>query len=689
MVAISRLVLGAPNIYRAPEPTQRRLGGVRMDVCAFVGVAPRGPARLPYAPEWGDGWGDDWRSYLNPNKLRRRSVAVAVESWDHYRSLYGGFEGPGLLPYAVASFFEQGGRKAYIVRIVRDYGDSDAGRAKGLEAVATAGLNNVTCNGDAPGLVARNEGRWGNGMRVALGFGLTSLNLLPGSGTSELQLDLSESLPAGSLLRLTVPLAGDETRSEQLLRFVTHVSRQGVDSAGDQVQQVVLDPPLPQAAIRAELVEGEMLVDDGVGTLEHFEHLGLCATHPRWIAWVLYSESALVYPDHDWLQGELTLCATQPLPHAARQQLEQSPVLFSGGKDRYADIEHQDFFDSKWVAGNDTPGDGVHALTLLADLSSVVVPDLYVAQPLDEVEAIVEPLTMAGSRFAACVRNPGPPQVLEKVSAEPLPGLLLDPALPDELEQIVALQRELVELAESQSNFVVLLDAPPGLTQRQLLRWRSQFHSSYVAAYYPWVKVSRNGDGRGALVRLNPSAVAAGIIARQELAFGVPHGPANVIAQNVVVVDEHISPSRHNELHTQGVNVFLQERDGVWLSAGRTLSRDRNYRQLSVRRLMLMLRRALSQQMQWMVFEPNNQALWTAVRHMLNNYLRQLFRAGAFRGNNEDEAFFVRCDAQLNDRRTVDAGRMVVEIGVAPAEPLEFIVLHITRGADGNLTVEG
>ena len=71
---------------------------------------------------------------------------------------------------------------------------------------------------------------------------------------------------------------------------------------------------------------------------------------------------------------------------------------------------------------------------------------------------------------------------------------------------------------------------------------------------------------------------------------------------------------------------------------------------------------------------------------MLNVYLRQLFTAGAFRGATEDESFFVRCDDSNNPQRIADLGQLLVEIGVAPAEPLEFIVLRLSRDADGSRT---
>jgi phage tail sheath protein FI len=126
----------------------------------------------------------------------------------------------------------------------------------------------------------------------------------------------------------------------------------------------------------------------------------------------------------------------------------------------------------------------------------------------------------------------------------------------------------------------------------------------------------------------------------------------------------------------------------VLLSAARTLSRDPQWRQLSVRRLVTMLKRVLERRLQWMVFESNTPQLRREVAHTLRAYLRELYRAGAFRGATEAEAFFVRCDDRLNPAAVIDQGRLVCEIGVAPAEPLEYLVLRIHRDGDGVLSVE-
>src|SRR5205807_2535763 len=156
----SSVKLGAPGVYPYQPAPPRALTGVRMDVCAFAGVAPRGPARVPVVDET---WRDD-RPCVEPERPRSRTVAVAVESFDEYRRVFGGFEGPGLLPYAVASFFEQGGRRAYVVRIVPSSGAGEAAVARGvLGGVRVAGGVQLV-------LRARSEGSWGDGLHATLDF---------------------------------------------------------------------------------------------------------------------------------------------------------------------------------------------------------------------------------------------------------------------------------------------------------------------------------------------------------------------------------------------------------------------------------------------------------------------------------------------------------------------------------------
>jgi uncharacterized protein len=670
-----RISLGAPGIYRTPDSPLHALTGVRMDVAAFVGVAPRGPVRVPVVNEK---WRSD-RPCVEDDRPRRRTVAVPIESFDDYRKLFGSFEGPGLLPYSVAAFFEQGGRRAYIARVVHDYGDPAANAAAEAASVAQGIVAAGTLTRPLK-LRARSEGGWGNRLRAALEYSVRPIDA-PAENLASLFVDASIDLPIGALVRLT---ALDGSR---VLRLITDITAEPLQNRAavrhratfDQPLPIQFDPPHEKLAF-VEVVSGSLTIDDGDGRSERHDHLGFSSLHPRWIATVLCYESQLVYPHKDWSNAEV-VPSDPNLPEAGWS------APFEGGEDRYEEITHDDFFDV-WTLSDEEPGNGIFALTQLSDLSVVVVPDLYSPAPLVDDDKVLDPVSHAGPEFAPCVTTE-----LEEEEQTPrefeLKNLRLDPRLPADREKIIDLQSNLLtKFADLLRSFVVLLDVPPGLNQRQILDWRSRFNSAFGAAYYPWLQIVRRDDQRDALIRVPPSAVAAGIIARQEFAFGVPHGPANVLAEQVVGLDDQVSPARHDDLHPQGINIYLRERDGVRLTAARTLSRDPSFRQLSVRRLLTMIERALERQMQWVVFEPNNAALRGEVRVVLTNYLRQLFRLGAFRGATEAEAFFVRCDETNNPAYLTDAGRLVAEIGIAPAEPLEFIVLQLVRGSDGTLTLQ-
>jgi len=697
--------LGAPGLYWQPPNPIRSLTGERMDVCAFVGVAPRGPSRIPMldAP-----WTP--RPCLD-GAAGTRSVAVVVESWSEYVRLYGAFEGPGLLPYAVASFFENGGARAYIVRIVHDYRQPDGTPddkeiARGIAGAPLVGLRASAGAGDTEiWLRARDEGAWGNSLRATLAFHTRPLAIPPSAfTTTNFVFERGVQIVTGATLRLE--LAGGALALARVARVWEewHAERALIE------RHASFDAPIVTPVARVELVEGELTVDDGQGRVETYGSLGLTPVHERWLARVLAEESSLLYPgeNYDLLPGDprrswengrdlvidpaLPSYSTKPFTSAdfvdrdlqsAPPALPPSERIYLPVKNRYADLIPDDFFDPLWTLGDECPGSGVHALTQTSDLSLLAVPDLYSPKPLAPIEPVLDE-SGAGPDFCPCDNLPPGKQA---EPAEDLDGLRLDPST--DLAAIVALQRRLIDLASGLESFVVLLDVPPGLSQRRMLAWREQLYSMYAAAYHPWLTVSRMDDTRDAAIEVNPSAVAAGIIARLEIERGVQYGPANEYARGVFGVVDTVSPVRHDELHQNAINVYLQERDGAQLTAARTLSPDPQYRQLSVRRLMTMLRRVLYRQVQWAVFEPNTFQLRDDIHNQLDAYLRQLFAANAFAGARAEDAFFVRCDDELNPQSAIDAGRLYCYVGVAPAEPLEFLMLQISRDGDGTLRVNG
>ncbi|HXU80541.1 MAG TPA: phage tail sheath C-terminal domain-containing protein [Polyangia bacterium] len=677
-----RTDLGAPGVYFGTPAPVRELSGVRLDVCAFVGVAPRGPARLPlYRADWlPDPDAPDLSDFRAPaGRTSLPSLPVAVTSWPEYRNRFGTFEGPSLLPYAVAAFFENGGRRAYVIRTVPDP-DTAPAAAPGVARATLSGLHRAGTTLPV-GLRARDEGSWGNGLRLTLESRVRPVLLDVRAGQrGEVVLAGDAALPAGALLRFSLGAGAWFSTALSAVRREWHPAEARTLQIG------TLEAALPAVApflggvqgFVAEEITGVVTIDDAGGPGERHEDVAFSAAHPRWLARVLCEESRLVLPDErpgqEWHEGRLDPAAG----------LAPGEAVFTGGADRYADVVPADHFDPRWVTGDEASGRGLHALAEIEDVGTVVVPDLYSPGPLVVEDRTVE-APRGGSSFERCLAQTALPQAAPNEMA----GLRLDPELPDEREKIIKLQERVVEFVAGLRAPIALLDVPPRLTDRQILSWRRRFDSAYSAAYHPWLRAARRDDGRGPTVAVNPAAVAAGIIAREELRAGVPQGPANVLAAGIVATAEKVTDARHDELHRSSINVFRSERDGVRLTAARTLSADPRYRQLSVRRLVTVVCKTLEQQMQWAVFEPNGPQLRATLRHMIDAFLRQLYRADAFTGASEDEAYFVRCDEDNNPAAWRDTGRLLAEIGIAPAEPLEFIVVTLAREGDGTLRVEG
>ncbi len=657
----------APGVFIDVQPVDERLRPVRLDVAAFAGVTSRGPARQPVVDAR---WTDDV-PIVEPDRPYRRTVPVLVTSWNEYEVLYGGLTGPGRLGAAVASFFDQGGDRAWILRIVHEHTGGGLDRPEDNGA-STGTLDIGTTDGRPVDFHARNEGTWGDQLRLRLSFEARPIPFLGATAANIARTDLDAWAPVGSLIRCTTD---DGTRSLHWVRD----SRRESSSTGAPDRLLEFAAPLPTQLAEWDVIEGVVEVidlDPNVDRTELHTGLGLSFEHPRWLAKELSLASALVWPGSGWAANGRLQVVDPRLPATGE-------VVFGGGVDHTANIEPGDFFGDDWVPGDLDSSDGIHSLAGLPEPALLVTPDLYEPVPLLSTPIPDDP-GPSSTDFEPCITaTRGAPA---SAPDRPLAGLELDPRIPAELAEIIDHQQRVVDFTSRTGRIVALLDVPPDLTDRQILTWRQHFTSSFAAAYHPWLTVPDAGGRR--LRPLNPSAAAAGIIADRERRRGVPTGPANQLVVGVIDTVDHVSDPQHDRLHPAAINVFRRERDGVRLLGARTLSRTTDLRQLTVRRLITLLALTLERRLAWTVFEPNNRHLRDRVTILVTGLLRELFTAGAFAGATEAESFFVRADAELNPQRVIDAGQLIVEIGIAPSEPIEFIVVRLARLGDGTLSID-
>jgi hypothetical protein len=185
-------------------------------------------------------------------------------------------------------------------------------------------------------------------------------------------------------------------------------------------------------------------------------------------------------------------------------------------------------------------------------------------------------------------------------------------------------------------------------------------------------------------VRVPPCGHIAGVYARCDRRIGVFRPPANEVLEGALNLDFDLADGDQAALNQAGINC-LRERPGwglrVW--GARTLSERPELRYVNVTRLLLAVRRELEYHLRDLMFEPNSPALWQAVSERLKGYFSDLYYAGALKGADESEAYFVKCDAETNPREECDAGRVIAVAGFAAAAPAEFVIVRITQSADG------
>ncbi|MGC3992800.1 MAG: phage tail sheath subtilisin-like domain-containing protein [Propionicimonas sp.] len=643
---------GHPGVFLAPPRTPDGLGRVRLDIAGFVGVAPRGPVDEP----------------------------VLVTRWSEFVQAFGGLDpAPGgpvrLLPYAVATFFRQGGERAWVVRLAPHAPDAaPTTRATALFRIGTPGDS-----GPAPVLRASSEGAWGNLLRLVLTFQVGQRGDAVREAQDALRLPPGTVVTPGTLLRLSVPGHPEATALRWVDRIDERLAR------GDR-PRVWLDAPLavgPGETVTGEVVTGTLQIDEPGRPGERITGLGLHAGHPRWLPSVLAGEPHLVVATDDW-------------PTTLEPDVSLGPLrvdLDVPGVDRSHLIDADSFFDPDSDDGDDLDEDetpdrlarhvGVDRVARVDEIGLLCVPDLawrpYEPSPPPPASHPTAPRTCCCSACDPARPEPEP----TPVQAAPRG---LDPRAPADLAELTRRQAQVVDIASRRQRFVALLDVPDGLSLGQVTAWRARFDSGYAAAYHPWLAVA---GADGTAVAVPPSSFAAGIIAERELRLGLPWGPANELARDAVRAEAVVTDALHDRLHGMGINVYRAERDGFRLTAARTLSTDPDYRQLSVRRLMTMLRLSLERETQWLAFEPNTAELRERLLRTVTGFLRGLAARGAFAGRTEAESFFVRCGDDLNPPSSQALGRLVTEIGVAPAQPLEYILVRIARDPDGSLSVTG
>ncbi|MGB5059784.1 MAG: phage tail sheath subtilisin-like domain-containing protein [Candidatus Promineifilaceae bacterium] len=254
-------------------------------------------------------------------------------------------------------------------------------------------------------------------------------------------------------------------------------------------------------------------------------------------------------------------------------------------------------------------------------------------------------------------------------------------------EMVKQVQTAVIAHCENLKYRFAILDTPPGLNAQQVKEWRNyvNFDSAYAAMYYPWIEVADLSDSPQTSKLIPPSGHMVGIYNRTDSERGVHKAPANEVVLGATNLEITLTKGEQDTLNPIGVNCIRAfPGRGIRVWGARTLSSDGSWRYINVRRLFIMVGASLEANMGWVVFEPNDSTLWAKVRRDVTSFLRLIWRSGALFGATPEQAFYVKCDEELNPTEVRDLGQLIIEIGLAPVKPAEFVIFRLSQWAGAN-----
>lgn len=563
----------SPGVYVEEfEMGPRPMEGVSTSTCGFIGLAQRGA--VVGTPEL----------VTNIADFRRKFGGYLSENqFGVYR----------FLSYGVEAFFNNGGSRAYVMRVAPE----DAKIAE------TEVAGDLTLK-----IMAKNPGAWGNDVRVKFS---------PASKAKTQVLELQEdgdkkSYKVKSAVGFNV---GD------VVMFTD-----GEASEFAKIASAVENVLVFEAPFGADVVDTDLLPSKTIQTcefnmevgyqdlLESYENVSLNVAASNFITKRI-AKSDLIEAQ---MEGDVEGAKA---PYEALTGTAEGTYIFGldGGFDGTAD----NVTSATFMGSDDGPGNRTGIQSFLEN---------------------------------------------EQVSVMAIPGVT-DPNV----------QLALIAHCENQKSRFAVLDMP--VTEKKVgdvMNFRNMFDSDYAAMYHPWLEMFDPLDKRN--IYMPPSGAMAGIYARSDNERGVFKAPANEVVRGAVGLSSLYGKGEQDILNPKGVNLirtFTGQGIRVW--GARTVSSNSLWKYVNVRRLFIFLEESIKANTNWVVFEPNDEQLWTRVKRTIEVFLTGVWRSGALAGSTQGEAFFVDIGRTTMSEDDIQNGRLICVIGVAPVKPAEFVIFRIAQ----------
>lgn len=637
-----------PGVYIEEIPSGvRTITGVSTSIAAFIDYFKRGPM----------------------NK------AVQIFNFGDFEREFGGLDTLSEASYAIQQFFLNGGTQAYVVRV-----------ASGSPLTSSVEISDVTTGGSAVLVVnAIHEGTWGDAMNVIIDHDTPVEN--------EFNMTITEYAPTGAALRQErfINLSMDQNASNFVVKKIND------EFAGSKMVKV--NPPSgnnPPAA------NGTASGDHrGFGETNETATITISAPNPELdISIDITTETiALSLPDTS-TGGSYSLAVIAVALENAIRSAAPSNKQFSGAK---VEAIHGRLFVR---AGREDARSLISFAPSAADATTVA--ELLFDGTGSDFSNNVQEYTMDGAGALAAQtggsggNDGGIPDAaaingvlnmksgiyaLEDVD---LFNILCIPRTGTDTGSLFdAVHSTAITYSEGRRAFYII-DTPEGIDDLQEIKnWRAGkgniIRSKNAALYYPRVMIPDPLDSFR-LRSVGACGTVAGLYARTDSNRGVWKAPAGTEAalRNVSKLTDVLSDQENGVLNPLGINSLRNFPVYGTVSWGaRTMegadALASEWKYVPVRRLALFLEESLYRGSQWVVFEPNDEPLWSQIRLNFGAFMNNLFKQGAFQGTTPREAYLVKCDRETTTQNDINLGIVNILVGFAPLKPAEFVIIKIQQ----------
>ncbi|OYY91539.1 MAG: hypothetical protein B7Y45_03000 [Sphingomonas sp. 28-66-16] len=669
------------------------------------------------------------------NVLTRRGVpnrSVRIDRFEQFVERFGSYFPSGLGAYLVKGFFDNGGRSAYINRVVST--DPATGHLASTLTLSD-GTPNPTLKLSAGYRGAKDPGRWGDTIQVKAerSYGAESR--------------LREAAPASITTGAALPAATDMTALPALALTI--------DGTDEDITFLASDFPNPAAATRPQIVAAiNARQSKVIASLNGTNNL------------VLTSSGEIAHLSNGWTSlGVRAINAALGFPAIVAETFAAAAAVAGNGatlrrSDSLALGDAIEVYDAatpanrafaKLMTRNDLTGAITWAPPIVG-IGGWSARDIRVRTPRVKLTIAeggtdaasvrevwdglsMEPDTadyaptrlnhpMSGSRFVMAEDLLSASAVGADLPADsgfaPLAGgrdaaptandFVGDPvarsgfhAFDTDAVQLVACERAdpsvvigALAYCSAREDCMFVGSTPEGVVGADAVTYGQAFQGRkvYGALYSPWIVINDpQGVGDNPLRAIPPTGHVMGVYARIDGLRGVWKAPAGDEASIAGAIDVtyRMTDEEHTQLVKDGsVNgIRAIPRAGIVIDASRTLSTDTRWLYVNVRLLFNMVKSSLKDGLRWVRQEPNRSQLWNSINYgTVTPFLLGLWRRGAFGTGKPEDVFTVICDANNNPPDQVDQGILNVEVYFYPSKPAETIIITVGQQPSGGVVAE-